>query len=87
MQMSKVILHLADNDSFIGGIFASLNESDLKDLPGVPVVEESGIREVIALIGRLLGFLTAFNASCPQSGELCGMCLQGESRQKGQGKL
>ena len=65
--MRKVVLHLADNDSFIGGIFASLNESDLKDLPSTPVVEESGRREVIALIGRLVGFLPAFNPSCPQS--------------------
>lgn len=42
MQMSIVILHLADNDSFIGGIFASLNESDLKELSGAAVEEELG---------------------------------------------
>lgn len=73
---------MADNDSFIGGIFASLNESDLKDQPGAPVVESSGRREVIALIGRLVGFLPAFNASCPQSKELCRTGLRGEPRPK-----
>lgn len=86
MQMRTVILHLADNDSFIGGIFASLNESDLKDQPGVPVVESSGGREVIALIGRLVGFLPAFNASCPQSRECAEQACRENCNKRGCGK-
>lgn len=83
MQISKIILHLLSNDSFIGGIFAPLNENSLKAGSEVPVVEEAGRGEVISLIGRLASFFSALNVDCPLSGECCKTHLPRNLMEKG----
>lgn len=47
----------------------------------MPVVEESGGREAMALIGRLVGFLPAFKPSCPQSRGVGQNTASGEKKQ------